>query len=188
MSKPAFLVFGRFNPPTLGHRVMINKMINSARMAGGVPYIVTTHTRNSIKNPLPQRTKAKLLRQMYPGINVIGTSKSRPNPFSILDLLKNKHNKFTLVVGSDRVNGFSRMFSKMNYVNVISGGNRNANSNSANGISATKVRTAMLEDRFNNVRKSMNHRITDDQLEQLINMIKKEITTIKKRKMVHAIP
>lgn len=181
MNKPrAFLVYGRFNPPTLGHRVMINEMISFARENGGVPYIVTTHTRNLTKNPLAQNNKMTLLRQMYPGIKVLGTSKERPTPHSIVKLLENNHNNFTFVVGSNRFNGFTRMFSNPNYshVDVVSGGNRNANSNNVNGISATKVREAARRGNKKLVRNYVNESITENQINKLIKIITGEINRL----------
>ena len=181
MNKPrAFLVYGRFNPPTLGHKAMINKMINFARAAGGVPYIVTTHTRRFANNPLAQNNKMTLLRQMYPGIEVLGTSKENPTPHSIVKLLEKKHNNFTFVVGSNRTEAFTGMFSKPNYkhINVMPGGNRNANSNNVNGISATKVRDAARRGNRGMVRNYLNESITENQINKLIKIITGEINRL----------
>lgn len=49
MTKKAIFVYGRFNPPTRGHKAMIDKLIANAKKMGADPYVVVTHTQNKRK-------------------------------------------------------------------------------------------------------------------------------------------
>ena len=154
--KVAYFVYGRFNPPTKGHRALIDDMLQRAERGrterGEVvsTFIVTTHTQDNNKNPLGQNKKKQLLRLMAPTVTgVYGTGASGKNggptrgsrvigwdPDAVIRRISqngNKFDKFVMVVGHDRFNSFSKIFGQKPNVTVVQGGSRNANSrNSAN--------------------------------------------------------
>ena len=50
--KKAVLTFGRFNPPTSGHELLINKVIAEAKKRRADNFIFASHSQDKKKNPL----------------------------------------------------------------------------------------------------------------------------------------
>ena len=141
MTKKAIFTYGRLNPPTIGHKVMIDNLIKEARKIKADPYIVITHTQNKKKNPLSVDEKMMLIARMYPGVPILATSKQEPNPQYIVAKLKNKgYTNMSMMVGSNRLNQFNWVG-----VPIVSGGVRNANTNKPTGVSATEARKAAVK-------------------------------------------
>ena len=59
--------FGRFNPPTVGHEVLIKAVESVARAKGGDYLIFPSHSQDARKNPLTQSEKIKYMKKMFPG-------------------------------------------------------------------------------------------------------------------------
>ena len=62
--KTAVLAFGRMNPPTTGHEKLIKKTHQVARQHGGSAHVVTSHSHDSNKNPIPQDKKIGYLKTL----------------------------------------------------------------------------------------------------------------------------
>ena len=183
-SREATFTFGRYNPPTIGHEVLFNKVKDIAR--GGKYRIYASQSVDPKKNPLEYKSKVKLLRKMFPkhARNIIEDTKVR-NVFDVLvQMYDEGFHKVQLVVGSDRIKEFEILLNKYNGVkgrhgfykfklNVVSAGERDPDSDGAEGMSASKMRMAAqqndlklfssglpsnfkrTEDLFNAVRKGM---------------------------------
>ena len=183
-SREATFTFGRYNPPTIGHEVLFNKVKDIAR--GGKYRIYASQSVDQKKNPLEYKSKIKLLRKMFPkhARNIIEDTKVR-NVFNVLvQMYDEGFQRVTMVVGSDRVKEFEILINKYNGVkgrhgfyklsfNVVSAGERDPDSDGAEGMSASKMRMAAqqndlklfssglpsnfkrTEDLFNAVRKGM---------------------------------
>ena len=62
--KVVYFTFGRMNPPTLGHEMLLNKL---AKAAGNNPYkIFLSKSTDAKKNPLKYNDKVKFARKMFP--------------------------------------------------------------------------------------------------------------------------
>lgn len=168
--KTIYAVWGRFNPPHLGHEKMINIMLNAADRNNNTTgrYILTSQTVNTIKNPFTPEQKKKLLEKMFRGVNII--NKKGP-----LDAVKsvfsnnNSEEKLILYVGGDRARAFNWIANylpptKSIEIRVV---NRNGNRN----YSATKLRQALREGRSNNA-KTMVPRSLENEINRLIGIIK----------------
>lgn len=152
MTKKAIFVYGRFNPPTKGHKAMINKLIANAKKSGADPYVVVTHTQNKKKNPLTPEEKKAIIEKLYPGVPVLATSKAEPNPTYIVNKLKKKkYTNVSMMVGSNRLKSFDFVG-----IPVLSGGVRDPNSNNVSGFSATKAREAAVKGNLNTFQKIVN--------------------------------
>jgi len=156
-TKEVSFVFGRFNPPTIGHA----KLFGTLQKVAGKNYrIYSSKTVDPKKNPLDFKTKVKFLRKMFPkhGRNIMGDKTIR-TVFDILDALyKQGFTKVTMVAGSDRVNEFNKLLNKYNGVKgkhgfyqfeggikIISAGERDPDAEGASGMSASKMRKAAYE-------------------------------------------
>ena len=156
--------FGRFNPPTIGHEKLIKRVAAEAKKVAGAPYyIFASHSENAKKDPLPYTKKVAYMKKMFPKYarNII-VDKAR-NVFEIAVTLHNKgHRSIIMVVGSDRVKEFDGLLNKYNGVEarhgyygfdniqVISAGERDADSDGVSGMSASKMRAAASENRYKN--------------------------------------
>lgn len=152
--KTAVLAFGRMNPPTTGHEKLIKKTHQVARQHGGSAHVVTSHSHDSNKNPVPQDKKIGYLKKIAPhGVNVSGSSKRHPTIMhhaSKLHAAGHKH--LVVVAGGDRIKEFHKTLNKYNgksgahghynfkSIKVVSSGRRDPDSDSVQGVSGTKMR------------------------------------------------
>jgi predicted peroxiredoxin len=168
----ALFTFGRFQPPTTGHQILIESVAAAAAAAGADAYIFITSSSNNLEakvvknmmkngefksvkeneNPLSVETKVFYLKKMYPATDVtfINTTEYECKQlFQVLERLRSAgYTSITMMVGSDRVPAFKKMFEKAAPdVNVISAGERNlanAVSNAPKAMSGTKMRLAAV--------------------------------------------
>ena len=66
MKKHVAFAFGRFNPPTIGHKKLIDTVVDAAD--GGDFYIFTSQSQDPDKNPLDYQTKVSFLKKLFPSI------------------------------------------------------------------------------------------------------------------------
>ena len=109
MVKVAYTV-GRFQPPTIGHKALI-QAVKDAAGEGGQAYVFVSSTMSpKAKNPLTSAQKLPLLRHMVPsGVTFVDTATCDPKCGGALaafyHLIKEKNHAkedITLVVGDDR--------------------------------------------------------------------------------------
>ena len=60
------ITFGRFNPPTIGHKKLLDRVAREAKTSGGEYRIYPSRSEDPKKNPLDAGTKIKFMRQAYP--------------------------------------------------------------------------------------------------------------------------
>ena len=150
-AKVAAFTFGRFNPPTTGHELLINKVKEFA--AGNDYFVFPSHSVDKKKNPLTAAQKVNFMKQMYPSHkdNIILDETIR-DAIKALKWLEDKgYTDAVFVVGSDRVSAFQ--FIKqyngkdycMNTVEIKSAGERDPDADDVSGMSASKMRKAAQE-------------------------------------------
>ena len=156
--KSIVFTFGRFNPPTIGHGKLLDKM-NSVR--ADVKRVYLSKSEDSDKNPLKFRQKVSLMKRMFPRYsNTIVTSNSNQIFEIAVELYKQNFTDITMIVGSDRVREFETTLKKYNDVkarhgyynfdsiNVVSAGERDPDAEGATGMSASKMRSAAKSNDF----------------------------------------
>lgn len=144
--------FGRFNPPTIGHGKLLEKLFT---VRADNHFIFLSRSEDSDKNPLSFREKSKVMKQMFPryASNIIVSGSNR-----VFDIVTDLYNKgateLSMVVGSDRVREFDTTIKKYNGVksrhgyynfdniNIVSAGERDPDADGATGMSASKMRAA----------------------------------------------
>ena len=182
-----FFTFGRFNPPTVGHKAMIQNLIDMASGAGADAYVFPSKTQDAEKNPLLAGEKVHILKAMFPDTGAIriihpevrGTSNI---PAVLRALREAGYESITMVVGSDRVPDFAGKFGG---VEVVSGGIRDMDSDELAGlesVSATKIRTAALTGNTNTFRRGMNNSLNKSAKNALMGLIKERLTATTGRK------
>jgi predicted kinase/DNA-binding ferritin-like protein (Dps family) len=146
----AVFTFGRFNPPTVGHGKLVDKLLR-ATSGGYKPVIYTSHTEDPRKNPLKYKDKIKWLRKFFKKVTVVDTT-ARTIFDIVTDLYDKGFNHIRMVVGSDRVGEFDKLIKTYNgkygrhghydfeKIEVVSAGERDPDADDVSGMSASKMR------------------------------------------------
>ena len=155
------VTFGRFNPPTIGHQRLIDKVASQAKASGGDYRIYPSRSQDEKKNPLDPGTKINFMKKAYPDhSNAIQNNEEMRTIFDVLTTLDQEgYSSVNLVVGGDRVSEFNSLATKYNgdlytfdEIKVTSAGGRDPDSEGVEGMSASKMRKAAMEgdqDSFN---------------------------------------
>ena len=158
MSKLVF-AFGRFNPPTIGHEVLMNK----AKAVGGKDYrIYVSKSQDRKKNPLSYSDKIKYLKKIFPvHKSHIADTPARTAIDVAVQLSSEGYTDLIMIAGSDRVGEFQKLLDKYNGVTgkrhgeykfdsikVINAGERDPDATGASGMSASKMRGAAADNNF----------------------------------------
>jgi len=108
----AFFVFGRFQPPTIGHAVIIDEISDMASKEDADGYVFVSSSKDSKKNPLSVEQKIQTLLKQHAGKNVTfvdTTLYGCKGIFPVITALKGaEYTDLTFIVGSDRVDEFKR--------------------------------------------------------------------------------
>ena len=150
--KSIAFAFGRFNPPTIGHEKLINKVKS---LPTNDYKIFLSRSNDPKKNPLSPRDKLSIMKKMFPS-HARNIEINQTN--MVLDiatmLYKKGYSDVTMVAGSDRVREFENILTKYNGVSsrhgmydfesikVVSAGERDPDAEGASGMSASKMRAA----------------------------------------------
>jgi hypothetical protein len=173
------VVFGRFNPPTIGHEKLL-KTADKVSVGGDLK-IYPSRTQDAKKNPLPPDTKISYMRKMFPdfGERIIND----PNMKTIFDVLiaanAEGYQNVNLVVGSDRQSEFENLSQKYNgdlytfdLIRVVSAGVRDADSEGVEGMSASKMRKAVMDNDFASFRRGTPKTLDDGDTQTLFDAIR----------------
>ena len=180
------LVFGRFNPPTIGHE----KLLNGAQQVSGDGdlRIYPSRSVDPKKNPLDTNQKTELMKKMFPdhADNIINDEGVK----TIFDALKianeDGYSNVKIVVGSDRVAEFDNLAQKYNgdlydfeEIDTISAGERDEDAEGVSGMSASKMRKAATENDFDTFRKGIPDTLDDNAAKQMMNTVRRamQVTT-----------
>ena len=151
-NKGVVFTFGRFNPPTVGHIKLANKMKSVS--GGDDVKIFTSHSQDKKKNPLTSAQIRKFMNPMLPrGIEVAKSDAKTRNAFDVASKLYDEgYRDIKMVVGSDRIKEFDSLLKKYNGVKarhgyydfksieVVSAGERDPDAAGDAGMSASKMR------------------------------------------------
>jgi len=155
MDKVVVITFGRFQPPSIGHALLFKKMVECKSVYNAAESLVyTSHKQESKKNPLSYEDKVKyldlLLDEQFPELAVVNTH-SR-TIITVLQELESEYMNVIVVVGGDRTDEFGALLNKYNMkeyefesIKIVSAGDRDPDSDSPTGMSATKLRNSAME-------------------------------------------
>ena len=174
------LVFGRFNPPTVGHK----KLLDGAKSVAGDGdiRIYPSRSNDPKKNPLEPGQKTELMKKMFPSHSEnIVNDESVKTIFDALELANNDgYSNIKIVVGSDRVSEFDNLAQKYNgelydfeEIETISAGERDEDSDDVSGMSASKMRKAAAEEDFATFRTGIPDNLDDKTAKQIMNTVRK---------------
>ena len=173
------VAFGRFNPPTVGH----GKLLSAAKKAaaGGDLKIYPSRTQDPKKNPLDPDMKISYMKKLFPEYEeqIINDAEMR----SIFDVLttasEDGYGNVNIIVGSDRQSEFENLAQKYNgelynfdLIRVISAGVRDADAEGVTGMSASKLRKAVVDDDFAAFKKGSPKGIKDADTKALFDAVR----------------
>ena len=188
MKKHVAFAFGRFNPPTVGHKKLIDTVVDASD--GGDFYIFTSQSQDPDKNPLDYQTKVNFLKKLFPDIqDKIVYDVSIKNVLQAADKLKaSGYTAATFVCGSDRVPEFTKLLNAWNgmdktprfgVLNIISSGEREDGVEGVGGVSASMAREFVKNNDFESFKGTVPN---NPQLaKELFDAVKQGMATSKKK-------
>ena len=176
------LVFGRFNPPTTGHK----KLLDTAKgISGDNDFrIYPSRSHDPKKNPLDPGTKIKFMKQMFADYeDEIVNEKDMKTIFDVLLTAEEEgYKEVTIVVGSDRLGEFKNLATKYNgelynfdTISVVPGGTRDSDADDVSGMSASKLRKAVKDDDRKAFERGMPSKFDKAAVNNLWNELKKSM-------------
>jgi len=185
------VVFGRFNPPTKGHE----KLLKAAKKAsiGGSLKVYPSRTQDPKKNPLDPDMKISYMKKMFPDFeeNIINDDEMRSIFNVLIAASEEGYANVNIVVGSDRQAEFENLAQKYNgnlynfdLIRVISAGVRDADAEGVEGISASKMRKAVIDNDFETFRRGTPKTLDDGDTQALFDAVRQGMNAKKKKKVV----
>ena len=156
----AVFAFGRFNPPTIGHQKLIEKVQSMARQVNGKGFIFLTHTQNNKKDPLSFQEKLAYITNQINDPNLqIGSADVRTLIQALQKIQAQGRTRVIMIAGDDRVMEFQQFLNQYNGnpdkagnipykfddVQVVSAGQRDPDADDIAGVSASKARDWALK-------------------------------------------
>lgn len=138
------VVVGRLNPPTKGHKVLVQRLKEAAQRLGARPmlYIVDGEKsgQDKVKNPLTGEQRAELARQLFPDVTVDVVTSA----YEVLEVLELQYlTPMVWIAGSDRASNYRKLVASEQLDCEVLEVDREAGE--ADGVSATAARRAALE-------------------------------------------
>ena len=183
--RTAVFTFGRMNPPTIGHEKLLNKLKNVAGRSSADWFVYLSSSQDAKKNPLPFERKIHYAKKMFGRDVNARTFPKEPTALHAASSLYSKgYKKLIMVVGSDRVNDFSKLLKQYNNqdkphgfynfdsIDVVSAGDRDPDAEGISGMSASKLRGFAVQGKFDEFAKGLPG-LNDKDAKSLFNEIRK---------------
>ena len=149
----AVFAFGRFNPPTIGHKKLIDTVLQTAEKVNGKAYLFLSHKQNNKTDPLSFKEKQAYIQQYYPKV-AVGDAGSNTIIKALQKIQAEGRTRIVMVAGSDRVQEFEKLLNQYNGkpdkagndlykfddIKVVNAGQRDPDADDVTGASASKAR------------------------------------------------
>ena len=149
----AVFAFGRFNPPTIGHEKLIQKVQSMAKQVNGKGFVFLSHTGRTEKDPIDFTTKLSYLRQHFQADKNLSFGDIRANTIiKVMKVLQAEgRTRVIMIAGDDRVMQFQKLLNQYNGqpnkageveykfddIQVVSAGQRDPDADDITGVSAS---------------------------------------------------
>lgn len=152
MKDKIVVAFGRMNPQTVGHGLLVKKVVDTAVKAKADHMVVLSATQDKKKNPLPVARKVFWAKKMFPDANIIAAGAQTRTIIEVAKSLSGKYKHLVVVGGSDRTEEYKTLLEKYNgkeynfdSIEIVQAGERDPDADGAAGMSATKMRKAAVD-------------------------------------------
>ena len=149
----AVFAFGRFNPPTIGHQKLLDKVMAMTKQVNGKGYVFLSQKQNNKTDPLTFKEKQDYIQMFYPQL-AIGDAGVKTIIQALQKIQAEGRTRIVMIAGSDRVMEFQKLLNQYNgkpdkagndlykfdSIDVVSAGERDPDQEGASGASASKAR------------------------------------------------
>jgi hypothetical protein len=189
-AKTAVIAYGRYNPPSIGHQQLIDKVYEVASRENADGFIVPTHTHNNKKDPLTFDEKAAILTAMSGDMGGVSILKEGKTLIMLLQHLQKRGYKNIIhIAGSDRMSNFESLIGAYNGkpdkkgnvqfqfddYTMESSGDRDPDSDGVEGMSASKLRQLAIDNNIDEFKQGMSDKVEDSQKENIFNIIRERL-------------
>lgn len=178
-SKTVVFAFGRFNPPTTGHQLLVQFVKKLAQHNRADHVIYASRSQDAKKNPLSVDRKVHYLNLMFPNTKFVGASDQVRTFIEAAKELNKKYKNLIMVAGSDRVPEYEKILTKYNgtafhfdSVKVVSAGERDPDSDDVSGMSASKMRAVASKGDFDQFKRGLPSSLRDIDARRLMNDVR----------------
>jgi len=178
--KRLVFTWGRFNPPTIGHKKLLDNTARIARFWGADYFIYPSQTCKKPKDPLEFKVKVEWMRKMFPEHASHIVYDTEINTFiKLLQKYQGEYEEVVWVAGSDRVPTFQKILLDYNgkdftyrKAKCLSAGTRDPDADGAAGMSASKMRDAAKKLDTETFKKGISNKLTVNQKLQLMQEVR----------------
>jgi hypothetical protein len=185
--KKVVFTFGRFQPPTIGHQLVVDTVLKKAREIGGDAIIFASPSHDNKTNPIPFKDKVKFLKMAFPQVKVSDDPKLI-NPFYAAMTLSNQGYKEVYIVADEpRGKVYKTNISRyighedpkkaynFSHFDVVIAGERDPDAEGVVGMSASKLRAYAVEGNLEGFLSGLAKGISRVQGTKLYKMIRKNL-------------
>lgn len=143
--KPVVISPGRFNPPHLGHKLVVSNLVKLGKKLNATPVVIIVDSgKRDEKNPLSGAIRKEYLSKMFPGLRI----EIAKNPYEAVAVM-GEEGRVPVggITGSDRADSYKKMVGRIfgpevegKYTASIL--HRDPDADDVKGISASRVRAA----------------------------------------------
>lgn len=178
-SKTIVFAFGRFNPPTTGHQLLVQFVKKLAVQNRADHIIYASRTQDAKKNPLSVERKLHYLNLMFPRINFKGANDQERTFIEAVKSLNTRYKNLIMVAGSDRIPEYERLLNKYNgtefhydSIKVVSAGERDPDADDASGMSASKMRALATKGDIQAFKRGLPSTVREIDAKRLMNDVR----------------
>ena len=117
-SKKVVFAFGRFQPPTTGHELLVKAVQKIASAQGADHVIYASKTEDKKQNPLPVSRKVYYLQRMFAGANFKAANEQERTFIEAAKALNKRYKNIVMVAGSDRI-AFSKSLTERSFIRFM---------------------------------------------------------------------
>ena len=178
-SNTVVFAFGRFNPPTSGHELLVKTVKKLAMTHNASHAIYASKSQDAKKNPLPVDKKVHYLNLMFPDTKFVAGGPTIRTFMDAAKELNKKYKNLIMVAGSDRTADFEKYLNQYNgkeyhfdSIMVISAGARDPDADDAVGMSASKMRGFASKGDYSQFKKGLPSSMRDIDGRRLMNDVR----------------
>ena len=156
----AVFAFGRFNPPTIGHEKLIQKVQSMAKQVNGKGYIFLSHKQNNKTDPLSFKEKQQYIATHINDSTLeVGNATANTIIKALQVIQAQGRTRIIMIAGDDRIVEFQKLLNQYNgkpdkagndlykfdEIQVVSAGQRDPDADDITGVSASKARELAMK-------------------------------------------
>lgn len=179
-AKHVVLVYGRLNPPSLGHAEVISKAKSIAEQYDADNLLILSHTHDKNKNPLTNTQKLKHVERFFPESIIYFSDKDNPGIIQQVRKLSEVYTHLHIVAGEDRLPEYQELLDSYNskeynfkQIFYHSSGARDNLASDVSGVSGTKLRTEAKTGNYHSFIKSLPDHLPESYKKELFFDVRK---------------